>query len=104
MNNCNNKDYVLDLSKLDLILEDEGIKLKIWYVAKGTRSEGIHGVLEGFKFLNSQQDKIETSLGTLMFYGEWEQRKHLFSKSGWLPEKLEGIYPNDIPQVSKAQK
>ncbi|MBJ6610567.1 MAG: hypothetical protein JG718_09435 [Candidatus Thiothrix moscowensis] len=68
----------------DKVLRAEGWELQIWYRAKGSRSEGQHGVLlQGGKAIKGKStgEELETALGKMKFYGEvptvmWEP-------SGW---------------------
>ena len=87
----------IDWDKPDIILKDGIWELKIYYILKGTRSEGLHGILfnnNKDKGAGTFKEKIETDLGELIYFGKWEDRKHLFSLSGWLPKNLDPIYPS----------
>ena len=91
----NSSEHSINLNAPDIVGDlDEG-KLKIWYIAMGSRSEGLHGELQGVKVNEKKKGmQIESSIGTLIYFGEWDQREHLFSRSGWLPADLEGIHPS----------
>ena len=91
----NQSSYKIDLNNPDITKKLKEEKLKIWYVAKGTRSEGLHGVLEGLIIEGKKNGMvIESSIGPLTYFGEWNEREHLFSFSGWLPSDTRNIYPS----------
>ena len=91
----NHSTYEIDLSSPDITKKLKAGTLKIWYIAKGTRSEGLHGVLEGIEIEEKKRGMvIESSIGPLTFFGEWNEREHSFSVSGWLPSDTGTIYPS----------
>lgn len=68
----------------DKVLRAEGWELQIWYRAKGSRSEGQHGVL----FRNGKPvegstigTEMDTALGKMKFYGNAPEV--LWEPSGW---------------------
>jgi hypothetical protein len=87
-------DYSVDLYHPDITKNLEKGKLKIWYIAKGTRSEGLHGEIVGMKITPEKGMKIQTKIGTLIYMGSWSERTLLFSRSGWLPIDSKDIYPS----------
>ena len=91
----NSSEHSINLNAPDIVGDlDEG-KLKIWYIAMGSRSEGLHGELQGVKVNEKRKGmQIGSSIGTLTYWGEWKHREHLFSMSGWLPADLEAIRPS----------
>lgn len=84
-------EYSIDLSSPDITKDLEEGKLKIWYIAKGTRSEGLHGEIEGMNISPEKGMKLQTKAGTLVYAGSWNERTQLFSMSGWLPTDLKDI-------------
>jgi hypothetical protein len=91
----NSPKHSIDLNTPDIVEDLDKGKLKIWYIAKGSRSEGLHGEIEGIEVNEKRKGmQIDSSIGPLTYCGEWNQREHLFSRSGWLPADLEGIYPS----------
>ena len=89
--------YGIDLAKPDIVKSAGEYKLLVYYIAKGTRSEGVHGVLvKNGEVVDAVQDQTElkTGFGVLVYRGPWEERTLLFDQSGWLPEDLTGIYPS----------
>lgn len=87
-------EYSIDLSHPDITKDLGKGKLKIWYIAKGTRSEGLHGEIEGIDISPGKGIKLQTEVGQLVYRGPWNERSQLFSRSGWIPLDLEGIYPS----------
>ena len=87
-------DYSVDLNSPDITKDLEKGKLKIWYIAKGTRSEGLHGEIEGMEITPEKGMKIQTKIGTLIYLGSWDERPLLFSRSGWLPVDSKDIDPS----------
>jgi hypothetical protein len=87
-------EYSIDLRHPDITKNLEKGKLKIWYIAKGTRSEGLHGEIEGMDISPKKGMKIQTKDGTLVYAGSWNERTQLFSMSGWLPTDLKDINPS----------
>ena len=80
---------------------------KFWYIAKGTRSEGLHGILvingkvTHGKAIGDERDALGQKY---VWYGTWDSRKTLFSKSGWLPVNLSAVYPSwKIPKHNKSE-
>jgi len=77
-----------DLGKPDLTESDKRFTWRMWFICKGTRSEGTHGViLENRKLIHGT--KIgETRMVNGKAYvwcGSWDERTYLFCRSGWLP-------------------
>ncbi|QQL44426.1 hypothetical protein [Sulfuriroseicoccus oceanibius] len=70
---------------------------RMWYISKGTRSEGLHGelVINGKIRTGAKTgEKFDSDGKTWIWHGAWDGRKQLFSKSGWLPEDLSTVYPS----------
>jgi hypothetical protein len=68
----------------DKVLRQEGWELQIWYRAKGTRSEGQHGVLlQNGKEIppGNVGDEMDTALGKMKYYGATPGV--LWDPSGW---------------------
>ena len=61
-------------------------ELQIVYLLKGTRSEGLHGVLikqgEVVK-PHSLGEEIQTDLGPMKYYGDFKKRETNWAISGW---------------------
>lgn len=77
-----------DLGKPELTDSDKRFTWRMWFICKGTRSEGEHGViLENRKLIHG------TKLGEMrvvngkeyVWCGSWDERTYLFCRSGWLP-------------------
>ena len=89
--------HVIDRNAPDLTNTGKHKEWRMWYIFKGTRSEGLHGelVING-KIRTGKKvgEKFESDDGTWIWYGAWDDRKQLFSKSGWLPEDLSTVYPS----------
>ena len=69
----------------------------MWYFHKGTRSEGIHGILVIDKFEvagTNVGQTMATDISAFTWYGPWNSRKLPFSKTGWLPDDLSKVYPS----------
>lgn len=81
-------DTHINLDSPDIIKDLGNGKLKIWIIEKGTRSEGLHGELEGMEDPRATTKSLTTSSGTFVFRGDWEDRPYLWAASGWLPEDL----------------
>ena len=81
-------------AKPDKIVSDGDWELRIYYTAKGTRSEGIRGALRKNGQLvpapSEEHEILKTPLGRLKFY------VHLsaWSPWGWLPEDLSPLRPS----------
>ena len=90
----NHPEYSIDLGNPDIIENLEKGRLKIWYIAKGTRSEGLHGEIEGIDISPEKGMTLQTEAGTLIYAGSWDERTQLFSMSGWLPADSKDIYPS----------
>ena len=88
------EEYSINLNSPDITKDLEEGKLNIWYIAKGTRSEGLHGEIDGMDISPERGMKLQTKAGALVYAGSWEERTQLFSRSGWLPVDLEAIYPS----------
>ncbi len=81
----------------DFVRESGDYKLFIYFTAKGTRSEGIFGLLkvkDKEVIGKAEGDKINTPFGTYVWHGPIKERKQLWDRSGWLPEDLSKIYPS----------
>ena len=88
----------------DVTKKDKTGEWRMWYIAKGTRSEGLHGIIIiGGKVVNGKALKETMSVDgeRFVWLGPWDDRKQLFSMSGWLPEDLKSVYPSW--QIKKAQ-
>jgi len=95
LQHADSPEHSIDLKAADIVKDLDQGKLKIWYIAKGTRSEGLHGELEGVEVDSKTKGmQLESSIGTLTYHGEWNERDHSFSMSGWLPSDLIGIHPS----------
>ena len=72
-------------------------QLYIYYVSKGTKSEGIIGRLrKGDKEIIGTDigEKIKTPFGIYIWHGAIKDRKQLWDISGWLPEEISTVYPS----------
>jgi hypothetical protein len=81
----------------DIAKSGEGCEFRVWYLEKGTRSEGIHGTLVvGGKALagNKTGETVTCSLGDFVWHGDWDSRRQAWAASGWLPKALGEIYPS----------
>lgn len=68
----------------DKVLRAEGWELQIWYRAKGSRSEGQHGVLfQNGKLIKGATvgEEMDTALGKMKFYGD--APAVMWDPSGW---------------------
>ena len=76
---------------------DENYRFTFFYIAKGSRSEGVHGELyyKGTKVAKNL-DPVKTEYGIFHYHGDYMQRGNLFDTSGWLPENLREIYPSSF--------
>lgn len=66
------------------VLRAGGWELHIWYRAKGSRSEGQHGVLYQHGQIvkaSSVGEAVETALGKMRYYGN--EPRVLWEPSGW---------------------
>jgi hypothetical protein len=96
----------VDLEKPDLAESDDKVAWRMWYISKGTRSEGLHGAI-----LNNQKPIAGTKVGDTkiingkeyVWCGTWNSRQHLFSLSGWLP-KSEDRVRSWLANSKKAEK
>jgi hypothetical protein len=89
--------HVIDRNAPDLTNTGKHREWRMWYIFKGTRSEGLHGelVINGrIRTGTKVGEKFESDGGTLIWHGPWDDRKQLFSKSGWLPEDLSAVCPS----------
>ena len=84
----NNPEIRINLEAPDFIKDLGDGKLKIWGIEKGTRSEGLHGQLEGIDDPSDKVHSIQTSDGKMVYRGDWDDRPFAWSVSGWLPENL----------------
>jgi len=90
-------DQTVNLAQPDIVKKAGSYELRIYYVAKGTRSEGLHGVLtaNGAVVDDSVAAKeMETDVGLLRCHGPWQNRKLLFASSGWLPKDTSATTPS----------
>lgn len=84
----NMESHAIELANPDRVVRKGQYELRLYYVARGTRSEGVHGILleNGEVVADSTPGRtLETDLGTLVCRGPWEDRTLLFDRSGWLP-------------------
>lgn len=89
--------HTFNASSPDLRQKGNWGEWKLWYIFKGSRSEGLHGelVTDGRTVVGSTiGEKVTLGENTWVWHGAWDDRKHLFSKSGWLPEDLSVISPS----------
>ena len=89
----------------DVTKTDKTAEWRMWYIAKGTRSEGLHGTItiEGKVVVGKVlKEKLVVAGQKLVWYGPWDERKLLFAKSGWLPEDITTVYPSW--QIKKAEQ
>jgi hypothetical protein len=90
-------DCTVDLSRPDTVKRSGHFVLRIYYIAKGTRSEGLHGVLTAKGLViddSSGGSELTTDLGPVLCHGPWGSRKLLFGKSGWLPKDAGEMPPS----------
>ena len=96
----------IDLEKPDVTDHDDKVLWRMWYIFKGTRSEGLHGaILEGRTFIEGAkigETKIINSK-EFVWCGTWDSRKHLFSLSGWLPSSEDRVI-RWLANTKKAQQ
>jgi hypothetical protein len=81
--------HTINFEKPDLTDSDEKVTWRMWYIFRGTRSEGLHGViLEDRKLIEGGKigDTKSVNGKEYVWFGTWDSRKHLFSLSGWLPK------------------
>jgi hypothetical protein len=79
----------IDFEKPDLADSDGKAAWRMWYIFRGTRSEGLHGViLEDRKLIEGGKTGDTKSVNgkEYVWCGTWDSRKHLYSLSGWLPK------------------
>ena len=91
------EDHEIDLAKPDVVKRKGQYELRVYYIAKGTRSEGLHGVLivNGSVVDDAVADKeMKADVGLLHCHGPWQKRKLLFVSSGWLPMDTSTISPS----------
>lgn len=65
---------------------------QLWFFQPGTRSEGAHGRLyiDDQEILGAQDGETRDShMGRFVWRGSVENRPHLWSDSGWLPEGID---------------
>ena len=81
----------------EIQIESGDFRFVIYYTSKGTRSEGVHGLI----FEDNQEiigeeigQKLETPIGTYFWRGSITTRKELWDQSGWLPTNLDRFYPS----------
>jgi hypothetical protein len=89
--------HTIDPKKPDIVRKVAKTEWRMWYIAKGTRSEGLHGALSvDGAWLSGKTNGATavTGLGEFVWHGDWDSRKLLFSKSGWLPSDLSSVYPS----------
>ena len=87
-----------EIAHADKILHAGDWELQIAYLLKGTRSEGLHGVLlnQGQVVSAERHAVIDTELGAMKYYGEIQERKHHWDISGW-----NFVDPDKIPRPSQ---
>ena len=92
--------HVLNPEKPDVLINSDPHWIcKVWYLAKGTRSEGMHvQLLFDGKLLPTgagalAETKVKTPYGEFEWKGAWKERKNLFDLSGYAPVKIETLYP-----------
>ena len=75
------------------ITHEDGTTWKLWYIAVGTRSEGMHGRLDDSHGLEIQGTKIGETKSVHGVVYEWKGKqgnaKQLFDHTGWIPKRLE---------------
>ena len=89
--------HTIEVDRPDITKKGKWGEWKFWYIFKGTRSEGLHGSLK-----INDEDKLGKTIGekfavnghTYVWYGRWDKREQLFSKSGWFPAELKILYPS----------
>jgi hypothetical protein len=89
--------HVIDRNAPNITTTGKHREWRMWYIFKGTRSEGLHGELAincKIRTGTNVGEKFQSDGGTWIWHGAWDDRKHLFSKSGWLPEDLSSVYPS----------
>lgn len=84
----------INIEKPDLTDSDGKATWRMWYIFKGTRSEGLHGmILEDRKPIEGGKigDAKSVNGKEYVWCGTWDSRKHLFSLSGWLPKSEDRV-------------
>ena len=92
-----NSKHTINVKAPDIRQQGKWGEWKLWYIFKGARSEGFHGVLmTNDKTISGKTagEKIKLGGRTWVWHGTWDERKDLFSKSGWLPEDIGTIFPS----------
>jgi hypothetical protein len=92
-----NQQHVIQPKSPDITEKADGDEFRLWYIAKGTRSEGIHGALfvEGKWIIGKEVgETVVSKCGIYVWSGAWDQRKVMWAKSGWLPKELSTVYPS----------
>ena len=82
-NDPENQKHVIDTKKPSILKKGDSSEWRLWYIAKGTRSEGLHGALEkDGKWLYGKKNGeiVETELGNFVWHGNWDERKLLFNR------------------------
>ena len=77
--------------------KEKGWALYVNYVAKGSKSEGVHGALyhDGVEVFGKQKgETLDTPLGKMTWKGSREKCKHLFDPSGWHAENANWMRPS----------
>ena len=92
----NNPEVRINLDAPDFIKDLGTVKLKIWVIAAGTRSEGLHGIIEGIDDPSDQLTSMDTPEGRIVYRGGWDERRFLWSASGWLPENLSEPFIREV--------
>lgn len=80
---------IIEFEKPDLVDSDGKFAWRMWYIFRGTRSEGLHGmIMEDQKLVEGGKigDTKSVNEKEYVWCGTWDSRKHLFSLSGWLPK------------------
>jgi hypothetical protein len=89
--------HIIDRNAPGHFIKGKHQQWKMWYIFKGTRSEGLHGelVINGKVRTGTKVgEKFGSDGRTWIWHGAWDDRKQLFSNSGWLPEDLSTVYPS----------
>jgi hypothetical protein len=90
------EEQTISLARPDVVKAAGSYELRVYYVARGTRSEGLHGVLTANGAVVDDPvgaKEMETDVGLLRCYGPWQDRKLLFASSGWLSKDTSAISP-----------
>ena len=83
--------------KPDIIKNSGDYHLKIFYFEKGTRSEGIYGMmlLKDKEIIGkSPEETIKAPFGIYVWHGPLDNKKQGWGCTGWLPKDLSTVYPS----------